>query len=322
MKALLDDDPHSFSQQADVHCAYCNGAYDQVGFPNLELQLRASSHQPPTLIDLDFNGTDETMSNDMVSNSNKPLLFFGSPLRAGTEPDRGSGSIEGTPHGPVHRWTGDNTQPNFEDMGNFYSAARDPIFFSHHSNVTVRDSLDNKKLGYTYEDVEIPWLKSKPMPRRTKLAKMAKAAGVAKAAETTSLGKVVAGKDFPINLETKISTVVPRLKQKKRSNKEKEDEEEILVIEGIELEKDVAVKFDVNVNDVDEDDDVAPSEPDKNVPHKQKEKKKSKSCLRLGLTDLLEDLGAEDDESVVVTLVPRYGAQAVKIGSIKIEFLA
>ncbi|KAM2043472.1 hypothetical protein ACFX1R_038626 [Malus domestica] len=120
-------------------------------------------------------------------------------------------------------------------MGNFYSAARDPIFFSHHSNVdrmwniwknignknkdindkdwldtgflfydenaelvrvTVRDSLDNKRLGYTYEDVDIPWLKSKPMPRRTKLAKMAKAAGVAKAAETTSLGKVVAVKIF------------------------------------------------------------------------------------------------------------------------------
>ncbi|CAN6683276.1 unnamed protein product [Malus baccata var. baccata] len=229
-------------------------------------------------------------------------------------------------------------------MGNFYSAARDPIFFSHHSNVdrmwniwknignknkdindkdwldtgflfydenaelvsvTVRDSLDNKRLGYTYEDVDIPWLKSKPMPRRTKLAKMAKAAGVAKAAETTSLGKV-----------NKISTVVPRPKRKKRRKKEKEDEEEILVIEGIEFEKDVAVKFDVG--------------PDKsefagsfvNVPHKQKERKKSKSCLRLGLMDLLEDLGAEDDESVVVTLVPRYGAQAVKIGSIKIEFLA
>ncbi|KAM1008633.1 hypothetical protein ACFX2A_005149 [Malus domestica] len=439
MKALPDDDPRSFTQQADIHCAYCDGAYDQVGFPNLELQihqswlffpfhryylyfherilakliddptfalpfwnwdapagmqlpalfanpdsplydeLRAASHQPPTLIDLDFNGTDETMSKDaqidanlkimyrqMVSNSKKPLLFFGSPYRAGTEPDPGAGSIETTPHGPVHTWTGDSTQPNFEDMGNFYSAARDPIFFSHHSNidrmwniwksigtknkdindtdwldtgflfydenaelvrVTVRDTLDNKKLGYTYEDVEIPWLNSRPTPRRTKLARKAKAAGVAKAAETTSSGKVVAGKDFPINLETKISTVVSRPKPKKRSKKEKEDEEEILVIQGIELDKDVAVKFDVYVNDVD-DEDAAPSGPDKSefagsfvsVPHKQKEK--SKSCLRLGLTDLLEDLGAEDDDSVVVTLVPRYGAQAVKIGSIKIEFLA
>nr|ADF59059.2 polyphenol oxidase V [Pyrus x bretschneideri] len=434
MKALPDDDPRSFSQQADVHCAYCDGAYDEVGFPNLELQIhncwlffpfhryylyfyerilgkligdptfalpfwnydapagmqipalytnpdsplydkfRAASHQPPTLIDLDFNGTDETISNDaridanlklmyrqMISNAKKQLLFFGAPLRAGTEPDPGQGSIETAPHGPVHLWTGDNTQPNIEDMGNFYSAGRDPIFFAHHSNVDrmwniwkslgtknkdindpdwldagflfydenaelvrvrVRDCLDNKKLGYTYEDVEIPWLKTRPTPRRTK------AAGVAKAAETTSLGKLVGSKDFPVSLETKIRTVVPRPKQKKRSKKEKEDEEEILVIDGIEFDKDVAVKFDVCVNDVD--DDEAPSGPIYSefagsfvsVPHKHKENKRSKGCLRLGLTELLEDLGAEDDESVVVTLVPRFSSQAVKIGSIKIEFLA
>ena len=39
MKALPDDDPRSFAQQWRVHCAYCNGAYDQVGFPGLDLQI-------------------------------------------------------------------------------------------------------------------------------------------------------------------------------------------------------------------------------------------------------------------------------------------
>ncbi|KAI3795828.1 hypothetical protein L1987_38488 [Smallanthus sonchifolius] len=29
MKALPDDDPRSFKQQTAVHCAYCDGAYDQ-----------------------------------------------------------------------------------------------------------------------------------------------------------------------------------------------------------------------------------------------------------------------------------------------------
>ncbi|KAM1485269.1 hypothetical protein COP2_037869 [Malus domestica] len=202
---------------------------------------------------LDFNGTDETMSNDvqidanlkimyrqMVSNSKKPLLFFGSPLRAGTEPDPGSGSIEGNKNKDIN-------DKDWLDTGFlFYDENAELV------RVTVRDCLDNKRLG-----------------------------------------EGGGGKDFPIDLENKISTVVPRPKRKKRRKKEKEDEEEILVIEGIEFEKDVA-----------------------------KERKKSKSCLRLGLMDLLEDLGAEDDESVVVTLVPRYGAQAVKIGSIKIEFLA
>ncbi|GAA4668789.1 hypothetical protein GCM10023197_25310 [Gordonia humi] len=188
--------------------------------------------------------------------------------------------------------------------------------------VKVRDSLESKSLGYVYQEVDIPWLQSKPTPRRAKLAvsKIAKKLGVAHAAESST--KIVAGRAFPINLETKISTVVPRPKQKKRNKKEKEEEEEILVIEGIEFDRDVAVKFDVYVNDVDD----LPSGPDKtefagsfvSVPHRHKHKKKINTILRLGLTDLLEDIDAEDDESVVVTLVPKYGA--VKIGGVKIEF--
>ncbi|PQQ07195.1 polyphenol oxidase chloroplastic-like [Prunus yedoensis var. nudiflora] len=198
-------------------------------------------------------------------------------------------------------------------MGNFYSAARDPIFFSHHSNVDrmwsiwknlgpknkdlsdkdwldtgflfynenaelvrvkVRDCLDNRKLGYVYQDVEIPWLKSRPTPRRTKQQRTAKAGGVAKAAGTTSFGKLVKISEFPIQLESKIST------------------------------SEFAGSF-------------------VSVPHTHKEKRnKSKGILRLGLTDCLEDLEAEDDESVVVTLVPRFGAQTVTIGSIRIEFVS
>lgn len=42
MKALPADDPRNFTQQANVHCAYCDGAYDQIGFPDLELQVHQS----------------------------------------------------------------------------------------------------------------------------------------------------------------------------------------------------------------------------------------------------------------------------------------
>jgi polyphenol oxidase len=42
MKNLPADDPRNFTQQANVHCAYCDGAYDQVGFPDLELQIHNS----------------------------------------------------------------------------------------------------------------------------------------------------------------------------------------------------------------------------------------------------------------------------------------
>lgn len=158
MKALPEDDPRSFMQQANVHCAYCDGAYHQVGFPDLELQVhnswlffpfhryylyfyekilgkligdptfalpfwnwdapagmqmpamytnpksslydkyRNANHQPPTLVDLDYNGQDPTTSKSeqlssnltimyrqMVSNSKTAKLFLGNAYRAGIE---------------------------------------------------------------------------------------------------------------------------------------------------------------------------------------------------------------------------------------------
>ncbi|KAK9267841.1 hypothetical protein L1049_010277 [Liquidambar formosana] len=434
MKALPDDDPRSFKQQANVHCAYCDGAYHQAGFPEQELQvhnswlffpfhryylyfyerilgkliddptfalpfwnwdspagmkmptmfadpksplynkLRNADHQPPTLLDLDYNGVDPTgtsqeqlssnlsiMYRQMVSNGKTAKLFLGSAYRAGDEADPGAGSIENIPHGPIHIWCGDKTQPNLEDMGNFYSAARDPIFFAHHSNVDrmwtlwkklderrkdftdpdwlnagfafydenaqlvhvkVKDCLDHTNLGYVYQDVDIPWLKSKPTPRKIKSNKVSKK-GVANAAEISKKRIPSLNAQFPQTLDKIIVTVVPRPKRS-RSKKEKEEEEEVLLIEGIELERDTFAKFDIYINDEDE----PVSRPDKtefagsfvNVPHKHKHGKKMRTYLRLGITDLLEDLEAEDDENVVVILVPRYGTEGLTIGGIKIEF--
>lgn len=130
--------------------------------------------------------------------------------------------------------------------------------------------------------------------------------------------------DFPARLDSAIRTVVDRPKKKKRSKQEKEEEEEVLVIDGIEFDRDLAVKFDVYVNDEDD----SPSGPDKSefagsfvsVPQKHENKKKLKTCLRLALTDLLEDLEAEDDDSVAVTLVPRNGKGLVTVGGLKIEY--
>ncbi|KAJ1434766.1 putative domain, di-copper centre [Sesbania bispinosa] len=374
MKALPSDDPRSFTQQANIHCAYCDGAYHQVGFPDLDLQvhnswlffpfhrwylyfyekilaslipdldpnfalpfwnwdspdgmpipsmytdpksplydtLRNANHQPPKLVDLDYNGVEDTgtpqqqiatnlntMYRQIVSASKTPILFFGSPYRAGDESDPGGGTVESIPHGPVHVWTGDNTQPHKENMGTLYAAGRDPVFYSHHANVDriwsiwktlggkrtdltdpdwlesgflfydenknlvrvkVKDCLDTRKLGYVYQDVDIPWLGSKPTPKR----------------------------------------------------------------EGIEFDRELAVKFDVYIND--EDDLV--SGPTKtefagsfvSVPHKHKHKKSNmKTNLKVGITELLEDLGCEEDEHVVVSLVPKFGKGHVTINGIKIE---
>ncbi|KAG8385592.1 hypothetical protein BUALT_Bualt03G0061200 [Buddleja alternifolia] len=432
MRSLPEDDPRSFKQQANVHCAYCDGAYDQAGFPNLELQvhdswlffpfhryylyfferilgkliddptfampfwnydspggmripamyanpnsplydsLRDKAHQPPAVIDLNFSNSGSSISPEqqmtrnltvmyrqMVSNSKTPRLFFGSPYRRGDDPNPGSGSIENIPHGPVHVWTGDSTQPNFEDMGNFYSAGRDPIFYAHHSNidrmwslwkglggrrqdikdpdfldaaflfydengqmvrVKVRDCLDNTNLGYVYQDVEIPWLESRPKPRISSVVRKLKKLVKANAADTTAHRSP--REVLPAKLDKVLKVMVKRPK-KKRSKKEKDELEEILIIQGIELDRDVYAKFDVYIND--EDDEVSTEENTEfagsfvNVPHKHKHGKKIKTQLRLSITDLLEDLDAEDDEHVLVTLVPTNAGDSVKIHGIKIE---
>lgn len=319
MKELPDDDPRSFSQQADIHCAYCDGAYDQVGFPDLELQvhnswlffpfhryylyfferilgkliddpsfampfwswdspesmkmpamyadpnsslynkLRDAKHQPPTLIDLDYDLTDPTTTNkeqissnltimyrQVVSTGKTAKLFMGTPYRSGDDPDPGAGALENTPHGQVHIWCGDRTQPNIEDMGNFYSAGRDPIFFAHHGNVDrmwsiwktlggkrkdftdpdwlnteflfydenaqlvrvkVKDCLDSKNLGYVYQDISVPWLKNRPTPLVSKVSRKIKKSGVAMAAEIPAASQVLS--DLKLQTVDIVSNIYP-----------------------------------------------------------------------------------------------------------------
>lgn len=426
MKALPKDDPRNFMQQANIHCAYCNGAYDQVGFPDLELQVhnswlffpfhrwylyfyekilgklindptfalpfwnwdnprgmqmpamfvnpgsslydefRNKSHLPPEIIDLGYAGSDSTTSSpierisfnlsimyrEMVPNACNQLLFFGKPYRGGSNPNPGGGSLEKVPHVPVHRWGGDPTQPHGEDLGNFYSAGRDTLFYSHHANVDrmwtiwktlgdkrkditdpdwlntaflffdenaqlvrvkIKDCLDNKKLGYVYQPVDIPWRNGRPVPRATKSNAVANFAGV------VDFKKIV----FPVTLNKVIKVLVPRPK-KSRSKKQKETEDEILTINGIKCDSEKYVKFDVIINDEDE----IGNTPDKSefagsfaqLPHKIKSGETIKTSLSLCIAELLEDLEAEDDESVLVILVPRVGTDDLTIDSINIEY--
>ena len=139
----------------------------------------------------------QSIDGQMVSLSPTPSLFFGSAYRAGDEPNQGPGPVENIPHGPVHIWCGDPSQPGREDMGNFYSAGNDPLFYAHHANIDriwsvwkgldarrhtdladpdwldasflfydetpklvrirVRDVLDTGALRYRYQDAPLPW---------------------------------------------------------------------------------------------------------------------------------------------------------------------
>ncbi|XP_017978713.1 PREDICTED: polyphenol oxidase I, chloroplastic [Theobroma cacao] len=435
MKELPSDDPRSFMQQAYVHCAYCNGAYDQVGFPDQDLQVHFSwlffpfhrwylyfyerilgkligdpdfvmpfwnwdapagmpipaiyvnpqsplyddkrnvNHQPPKLADLDYNGTDKDITDaeqiainlklmykQMVSNATTATLFHGKPYRAGDAGSPGGGSVELGCHTAIHRWVGDPRQTYNEDMGNFYSAGRDPVFYAHHGNVDrmwsiwktlpgtkrndfsdtdwldasfvfydenanlvrvkVRDCVDSKNLGYDYQPVDIPWLKTKPTARKF-AKKGGKARGSAMAAEIKS--KNVVRNAFPIVLDKTVSIEIPR-PRKSRSKREKEEDEEVLVLEGIQLATQAAVKFDIYIND---EDDEAPSGPEDaefagsftNIPHSHTHAKKLNTTFSLAISDVLEDLDVEGDDNIVVTLVPREGKGLVSVGNIKVDYI-
>ncbi|XP_039688560.1 polyphenol oxidase A1, chloroplastic [Medicago truncatula] len=280
-KALPSNDPRSFIQQANIHCAYCDGAYSQVGFPNLDLQVHNSwLFFPFHRWYLYFH---ERILGSLINDPAFALPFWNFDAPNGMQ----FPSIENVPHNTIHTWSGDNRQPNHENMGNFYSAARDPVFFSHHSNidrlwsiwktlggkrkdfndkdwleseflfydenknlvkVNVKDCLDTQKLGYVYQDVDIPWLNAKPTPCK-KIQKKVEVAqgnsfgtGKARLSEinenlTNSRNDV----KFPLVLDNTVST--------KRSKKEKEEEEEVSAIKGIEFDTNIRVKFDVFIND-------------------------------------------------------------------------
>ena len=122
-------------------------------------------------------------------------------------------------------------------------------------------------------------------------------------------------------------TVEVRRPQVLRSTQEKEAHEEVLVIDGIETDGTEMVKFDVYVNAM-EHEKVEPS---------GRELAGSYMCLshpridgtckgmlvetsmRVALNELLEDLDADGDDTVTVTLVPRHGK--VKIRSLRIVYM-
>ncbi|XP_027929473.1 polyphenol oxidase I, chloroplastic-like [Vigna unguiculata] len=424
MKALPQDDPRSFIQQAKVHCAYCNGAYhleppfqdtkfdihvswfffpfhrwymyfferilgNLIGDPHFALpfwnwdsaegmqmpscftdhnsslynQLRHQKHLPPHVVDLNYHLEDSyvpsqqqvsynlaTMYKQMVLASTTEL-FMGSPFRLGdNNPHPGMGSVEVAPHNTLHSWIGGADTPHHEDMGTFYTAARDPIFYVHHANmdrmwaiwktlgegrrdysdedwldsefyfydenadfvrVKVRDCVDTKKLGYVYQDVDLPWLRTPPTSRKSKLLRQRKK------------DEVLSWKPikFPLVLDSVTSVIVKRPK-KKRSREEREKEEEVLVMEGIEFGSDKYVKFDVHVDD----DEERLSNPDEtefvgsfvNVAHGHGHN--ITTTFKVAISKVLENLEVAEDDDVLVTLVPRVGQGDLILGNIKIEF--
>ncbi|KAL3508864.1 hypothetical protein ACH5RR_028265 [Cinchona calisaya] len=315
--------------------------------------LRNSNHLTKVL-DLSYDGTDTsegtitviknnliTMYKQMVTQATTATAFFGKTFRAGDASDPGAGSIETTPHNNVHRWVGDPDESHGENMGSFYSAGRDPVFYCHHANVDrmwnlwnslggqnftdsdwlnssfyfyneeakpvkvfVKDCVDTKLLGYSYQTVDILWLNSTPKARRT---------------GATLPSAPTPGEVFPTTLEKTITVAVKRPK-KQRTKKEKQKSEEVLEISGIEYNVSEFVKFDVYINE----DNPEESGPERtellgsfiNVPRGHS--MISTTSKSFALTEVLEELGADNYETILVTLVPK--SSTVTIKGLKIKF--
>ncbi|XP_023741652.1 polyphenol oxidase I, chloroplastic [Lactuca sativa] len=448
MRDLPDDHPHSFKQQAKIHCAYCNGSYTQKEsgkeYEHLTLQIhnswlffpfhrwylyfyerilgkliddptfaipywnwdnptgmiipdlfekpiqvrerkenpvfdayRDARHLPPALVDIDYNGEDRGVScidqitinlsamyKQMISNASDPTSFFGGRYVAGMDHDDKNshgnpsvGSIEAGCHTAVHRWVADPRMPNNEDMGNFYSAGYDPIFYAHHANVDRmwkiwkelgirghreptdkdwldasyvfydeneelvrvynRDCVDLNKLNYDYETSRIPWARNRPIPR---------AKNPQMAARSARMGRSFHDVQFPVKLDGIVKVLVKR-PYVNRTKEEKEKANEILMLNGICFDSEKFVKFDVYVDDKDDEPETTAADSEfagsfAQLPHHQSgEKMFMTSAARFGLTELLEDIEAEDDESIMVTLVPRTGSDDITISEIKIELV-
>ena len=96
----------------------------------------------------------------------------------------------------------------------------------------MKDCLHTTKLGYVYQEVDVPWLEDKPTRHLRRAIAMSFGGGATLAAETSKKTK------FPVVFDSSVSTMVKRPK-KSRNEKEKEEEEEVLVIEGIEFEREL-----------------------------------------------------------------------------------
>ncbi|GMJ12759.1 hypothetical protein HRI_004945100 [Hibiscus trionum] len=431
MKSLPYDDPRSFARQAELHCQFCTGAYEQLNYSDTSVNIhrtwlffpwhrmmiyfherilgsligdesfalpfwawdipeampmpeyyvdekssffhtqRDFTHFPPRVADLAYS-TDQNhphVSNDeqidvnlkfmytqMVSGARKTELFMGCTYKANDGYCDTTGTIEKAPHNTLHTWIGSSFNPGREDMGKFYSAAKDPVFYAHHSNIDriweawreinhhrlditdpdwldsffffydenlkyvkikVRDVIDITKLGYSYEEVDHPWLNHRPPPS----VPPKQARQMLKLRENEN---PVFGSDFRPGgrvLDGRFTVKVPR--SMKRENKE--EDEETIVVYGIEVKGNDYVKFDVYVNLSDETK-MNPKFREfagtfAHIPGGGDAMKK-KMKLKLGVSELLKDLEADEDESIWVTLSPETASCSnVSIEGIQIEYI-
>ncbi|URE26138.1 polyphenol oxidase [Musa troglodytarum] len=154
---------------------------DGMAFPTIFQEESSPLYDPKrdqrhvkngAIVDLKYAYTENPASNSEIIRENLCFiqktfkhslsmaeLFMGDPVRAGEkEIEEAHGQLE-VIHNAVHRWIGEPDGYK-EDMGDFSTAARDPVFFSHHCNVDRMWEIYRHLRGNRIEFEDNDWLDS------------------------------------------------------------------------------------------------------------------------------------------------------------------
>ncbi|KAK1439696.1 hypothetical protein QVD17_05516 [Tagetes erecta] len=306
---------------------------------------RDATHVDKKLVDLDYDKDEKKLSNqeqikcnlrtvyrDMIRNGADTQSFFGGKYSAGNEPGKN------------------------EDMGNFYSAGYDPLFYVHHSNVDrmwklwkglglpghVEPNEEDDWLNASYvfydENEELVRVYNKDCVNLGKLkynyiedpdrdlpwlkvrpAKRSKRLQVASTEEVQRVEQL----KFPVSLD---KIVKVRVQRPPINNLKMLLDNEVLLLANIRFGCDKFVKFEVYVNDNLKDSVLAtPCGAEyvgafAQIPHFDKAIRSYGA--RFGLKEVLEDTNSEREGFVTVTLVPKVGCEDLTIGEITIKFVS
>ncbi|KAH7437962.1 hypothetical protein KP509_05G098000 [Ceratopteris richardii] len=139
-----DDQVNGGNKIPEMFTRVNTSIYDEKRNPNV---------QPPVVVPLAattaYNQSEAIVTNKNLNNMYQSIvtastatLFMGGAFRAGTDLSNSTvinaplgGGIENGVHNGIHFYTGDPRTQLLQNMGNFATASRDPIFYAHHSNV-------------------------------------------------------------------------------------------------------------------------------------------------------------------------------------------
>ncbi|KAH7314556.1 hypothetical protein KP509_21G009000 [Ceratopteris richardii] len=359
-----DDQVHGGNQIPEAFTRVNTSLYDEKRRPEV---------QPPTIVPLAAS-TPANLSASVVTNENlnnmyqsivtasTATLFMGGALRAGDDLRKSTvinaplgGAIENGVHTAIHFYVGDPRTQLLQDMGNFGTASRDPLFYSHHGNVdrlweewrfnmpdgerfdhTDPDFLNAEFVFYD-ENANMVRVKVKDALDNKKLGVYYKKglsdnrwinySPPATTNESAVAAAVASGVPFvgesplngTINIGTNFSAIVKRPSEKKPSKKL-----EVLNIQGVQVVRDefVALVAYVNLPGAGR---GTPTDSAEylgtfNIVPTSGQSRQLFTNVKYEIGDNLKRIGIQNEEEVVISLVTTGSNATVTIEGLKIDY--